>query len=229
MREVGGLSLEGNLWDRGRAYEETIQSACWWWPHADFIMVCERPAEIHRELVNPAIPRGWGSHRLHNDSGPAVGWKNWAIYAIHGIRVPEHVVMRPDMITLAEIDAEENAEIRRVMIERFGYERYCREAKLQLVDSCPADHAMIGLRDAKLWRRNELCLLDVLNSTPEPDGTVKRYVIPVDPDAYGGRAGRECLAATASTWRKRSDPNVLFHKTPEDYGRTTDGSQMAES
>ena len=167
--------------------------------------------------------------RLHNATGPTLESAVENLYFWHGILVPAYAITNPEWITLAEIESETNAEVRRALIERFGYERYCREAKLNLVDSCPADHAMIGLRDAKLWRRNELCLLDVLNSTPEPDGTTKRYVIPVDPDAYGGRAGRECLAATASTWRKRSDPTVLFHETPEDYGRTTNGLPMAES
>lgn len=49
FREVCKLELPGDLWDRGRAYEATAESACWWWPHRRFVMVCERPVEIHRE------------------------------------------------------------------------------------------------------------------------------------------------------------------------------------
>ena len=74
------------------------------------------------------------------------------------------------------------------------------------------------MRTARLWRddANDIVLLDVLNSTPEPDGSVKRYVIPVEPEAYGGRASREVLAAAASTWRRPSDMSLYFAK-PEDY------------
>ena len=43
--------------------------------------------------------------------------------------------------------------------------------------------------------------LEMLNSTPEPDGTYKRYLERIDPNAYGGMAGRSCHAAMASRWR----------------------------
>lgn len=58
-------------------------------------------------------------------------------------------------------------------------------------------------------------MLDMLNSTPEPDGSVKRYMIRVDPRAYGGRAATECHAAMASTYRW-PDGSFVF-ATPEDY------------
>jgi pyrimidine operon attenuation protein/uracil phosphoribosyltransferase len=76
---------------------------------------------------------------------------------------------------------------------------------------------MKGMQDAKLWKQGDIVMLDLLNSTPEPDGTVKRYVIPVDDTLYGGRAGRECIAASASTWRKRGDRTQLVFASPEAY------------
>jgi hypothetical protein len=100
--------------------------------------------------------------------------------------------------------------------ERYGYERYLRESDARLIDSAN-DHALKGLRTAKLWDINGITMLDVLNSTPEPDGTTKRYVIPVDGSLYGGRAGRELIAASASTWRKRGDKTQLAFARPEDY------------
>ena len=68
--------IEGDLWDRARAWESTIESACWWWPHNQFIIVSERPLEIHREQVGE---HGWGSHRLHNDTGAAVKFRGWEV------------------------------------------------------------------------------------------------------------------------------------------------------
>ena len=77
---------------------------------------------------------------------------------------------------------------------------------------------MVGLRSAKLYRQEldddePIVMLDMLNSTPEPDGTTKRYMIRVDPNAYGGVT--TCLAAMASTYRM-PDGSLLFNR-PEDY------------
>ena len=221
FREVCGLELDGDLWERGLAYEATIEAACWWYPHRDFILVGERATEIHREHTNQFNRRGFGSHRLHRNDGPAVAWPDgWGVYSIHGVQIPfqkRYVVERPELITIDEIHGETNAEVRRIMVERYGHERYLRESHADLLDSCHADHAIVGTRTAKLWRIGDITMLDLLNSTPEPDGSTKRYVIPVDGDRYDGRAGRECIAASASTWRKRGDPTQLVFERPEDY------------
>jgi hypothetical protein len=156
--------------------------------------------------------------RPHSDDSPSHQWRDgWSLYHIHGIRVTEQIVMRPETLTLEQIANESNSEVRRIMIERFGYEKYLRNSNAKLIDSCPVDHPMKGMQDAKLWKQGDIVMLDLLNSTPEPDGTVKRYVIPVDDTLYGGRAGRECIAASASTWRKRGDRTQLVFASPEAY------------
>ena len=177
--------------------------------HEEFSMVCDFPEIISRDSQN----------RPHSNTGPSHRWRDgWSLYHIHGVRVPEYVVTRPQEITIGLIRSETNAEVRRVMIGRYGYSRYCKDAGLTLVDSRSADDPLVGLRTAKLWRddANGICLLDVLNSTPEPDGTTKRYTLAVDADAYGGRAGKDVLAAAASTWRRANDYSLVFAK-PEDY------------
>ena len=176
--------------------------------HSDFCMVSDRPLCIRIDSQN----------RPHCEDGPSHQWRDgWSLWHIHGIAVTEQIVMRPETITLNQIESQENAEIRRIMIERFGYERYLRSSDARLIDSCPDDHSLKGLRTAKLWAIGDVVMLDVLNSTPEPDGSTKRYVIPVDGDAYGGRARRECLAASASTWRKRGDNTQLVFASPDAY------------
>ena len=183
FREVCDLQLKDDLWERGKSYEATMETACWWWPHRDFVMVVERPAEIHRELVNPLRPRGWGSHRLHRDDGPAVVWPDgWGVYSIHGVRVPRQVVEEPDTLTIEQIGGEENAEVRRVMIDRFGMDRYVREAGGVLVDE---DVDELG-QPRKLWRLDlngdePIVVVELVNSTAEPDGSFKRYMLRVPP------------------------------------------------
>jgi Arc/MetJ family transcription regulator len=219
FRDVCDLELPNQLWARGQAYEDTIRSACWWFPHRDFIMVCERPTVIKRELADPTRPRGWGSHRLHSLEGPAVGFKDgWGVYAVHGVRVPAYVIEQPEKITVEGIERETNAEVRRVMIDRYGVERFLTDAG-----------AMVAHADLDQYDRprrllvkpvdgdEPIVMVEVTNSSPEPEGYFKKYMLRVDPRAYGGRASRECHAAIASTWRRKGDTSQLMFRTPEDY------------
>lgn len=210
FREVCDLELAGDLWEGGLAYEATMEAACWWYPHRDFIMVCERPTAIHRELTRPDVRRGWGSHRLHCADGPAVAFADgWGVYAIHGVQIPfkqRHIVEQPQTITVAQIEQERNAEIRRVMIDRYGPARYVMDSGAKIVDRASHEHPLKGLRTAVLLRKEvpddePIIYVDLLNSTPEPDGTTKRYMIRVSPHEYGGETQRNVHAAAASTWR----------------------------
>jgi hypothetical protein len=83
--------------------------------------------------------------------------------------VPAHVIERPDTITAAEIATEQNAEVRRVMLERIGEDRFVREGGATLVHEDDFGQ-LYKLADDTLAVR-------VLNSTPEPerrDGLVQR-------------------------------------------------------
>ena len=180
FREVCDLELPGDLWERGLAYEATVESACYWWANKDFVMVCARPRSIHRDA------RG----RLHNESGAAIDWPDgWGPYSIHGVTVPAAVVEHPETMTVQMIREERNAEVRRVMIERFGRERFLRES----------DAKMIHRDDwGTLWTiplpDEPLNLVEVVNSTPEPDGHFKVYLLGVNP------IHKKALDAIASTF-----------------------------
>ena len=66
--------------------------------------------------------------RIHKENGPAVYLDNGTVlYFWHGVLVPEWVVMDPDKITLRVILKENNIELRRVLIERFGQGRFLKE------------------------------------------------------------------------------------------------------
>ena len=136
FREVCNLELPGDLWERGKAFEATIESACWWWPHREFVMVCERPTVIHREITNPDVARGWNSHRLHCEAGPAVAWPDgWGVYVLHGVRVPGWIVETPaDQLDPALLLKEPNAEVRRELVRKVGIERVCKKLDAKVVD-----------------------------------------------------------------------------------------------
>ncbi len=99
--------------------------------------------------------------------------------------VPAFVVVRPDWITVKHIETEENVEVRRVMIERYGQARY-------LVDS---GAERISMDDyGTLYRREiagdePIVMVKVVNSTAEPDGSFKDYFIRVPPAITTAREG----------------------------------------
>jgi hypothetical protein len=106
------------------------------------------------------------------------------------------------------------AELRRVMIERYGAERYVVDSGATVVHELPIDHPLQGLRSARLLRKDvpddePIIYVDLLNSTPEPDGTTRRYMLRIDPNAYDGEASRNVHAAAASTWRN-ADGSVTY-------------------
>jgi hypothetical protein len=187
------------------------KSAGWALPHQNICWVSERHNILERD------ERG----RLHSVSGPACAYPDgWAIYAVHGVRVPADIIEDRQSITVSRIEAESNAEVRRVMIDLYGPKRYLADSGAAVVQELPADHYLIGLRTARLLRKEvpddePIIMVDLLNSTPEPDGTVKRYLLRVEPGAYEGQASRDCLAAVASTWRN-ADGSLAF-KRPSDY------------
>ncbi|MGZ4961769.1 MAG: DUF6745 domain-containing protein [Limisphaerales bacterium] len=68
----------------------------------------------------PSVVRADGENRLHSVSGPAFVWLNDVEgYYWHGVQVETYVVDHPERITVADIEAEPDAEVRQVKIERF--------------------------------------------------------------------------------------------------------------
>jgi len=118
-------------------HSETLQmwlDTChggWWRPHAGIVVCTERPTVVQVE----DSPQGDGHIRLHADNGPALAYADgWEVYAVHGVRVPKKAVTAPDTYTVPEIRELANAEVRRIVIERFGTKRYLEEAGSVTID-----------------------------------------------------------------------------------------------
>ena len=144
--------------------------------HRDFCMISDRPERLLVDAEN----------RPHCDDGPFCRWRDGsALYAVHGVRVPWWIVEHPERLTVARIDKEANAEVRRVMIDRYGVARFLADAGAIVVDAGPF---------GRLLRRDidgdePIVVVDVENATPEPDGTRKRYLLRVPPDTRTAREG----------------------------------------
>ena len=94
------------------------KSAGWFLPHEHICWVSERHNILHLDAGG----------RLHCADGLACGYpEGWGIYAWHGTRCSKQVIESPETLTVENVDKEENAEVKRVMIERFGGAKDARD------------------------------------------------------------------------------------------------------
>ncbi|WP_433225091.1 DUF6745 domain-containing protein [Microtetraspora malaysiensis] len=162
-------SALGGLYDVAR-------SAGWWWPFERVALLCERPLELHLDDLG----------RLHRAEGPAMLFADgFALNAWHGMPVPAGFGATMAALDPARIRAENNAELRRVMLEHYGYDRYLTGSGASPVH---ADETGV------LWRISlpddeDVTMVEVVNSTPEPDGTRRTYFLRVPPWIVRARQG----------------------------------------
>ncbi|UUU26806.1 DUF6745 domain-containing protein [Streptomyces sp. DSM 40750] len=155
---------------------EVARTAGWWWPYENVAVVAERPVELHRDEAG----------RLDRGDGPALAYADgFALHAWRGLPVPGEFLDRLDSLTPERIRAEENAELRRVMLEYYGYDRYLEQSGAQ-----PVHRDETGV----LWRTalpgdEDVVMVEVVNSTPEPDGTSRTYWLRVPPTTTTAREG----------------------------------------
>lgn len=153
------------------------KNAGWYIPHEKVCFICERHSIVNRN----------DSGRLHSLTGPAVMYPDgWAVYSVNGVRVPEYVIKNPETITIKKIEKEENAEIRRVMIDQYDREfkgRYINDSGAKIISK---DTDKFG-RERILYLKEipddePMVMVKVINSTPEPDGKHKEYYLRVPPN-----------------------------------------------
>jgi hypothetical protein len=170
--------LDARAWRRRLPAVTMAQSADWWWPHLDYVLVSDPPVVVRTEHL-----AGQPS-RLHGADGPAVAWRDgWRLHFWHGTRVPAWVVEHP---TVEAVHAEPNVEVRRCGIEALGWDAYIDQAGLSLVDEAPDPgnpgcHLQLFDLPERVWGTPTRVLLAV-NGSVERDGTRRRYGLPVPGD-----------------------------------------------
>lgn len=82
------------------------------------------------------MERSAAGRRFHHSEGAAFESDVESLYYWHGVLVPDFVVLCPERITAKIALEEENAEVRRVMIERMGMERFLAEAGAKKIHTC---------------------------------------------------------------------------------------------
>jgi hypothetical protein len=137
--------------------------------------------------------------RLNCESGPAIEWRSGlGRYFWNGIEVPGAVIRNLAGLDPRDLVREPNVRVRRIMLERSDYERLFAALGLE-----PVSQDGFG----KLYRLRfaddePLTMVEVVNSTPERDGSFKRYMLRVP--------GRMRTARAAVAW--------TFGLRAEEYG-----------
>jgi hypothetical protein len=133
-------------------------------------IICDRPYEIH--MLN---------NRLHNANGPAIKFSDgYELYTYKGIRLTdnEHLIKEKGNITIDSIMKEKNTEIRRIAMELYGIARFLKDYGAEMIHEDET---------GKLWKKEipgdePIVMIELINSTPEPDWTYKTYWERVHPE-----------------------------------------------
>jgi hypothetical protein len=163
---------------------ELARSGAAFWALEGLAIMMERPSSVGFD------ERG----RLHAAERPALAYPDdLRVWADHGVVVPRRIIEDPGSITVGDIDSQTNAEIRRVMTERFGPDRLIREGGADLVGEDETGRLWRRRHAHTNWRDEALVMVEVQNSTPEPNGSVRTYFLRVPPSV---RTAREAVAWT---------------------------------
>ncbi len=108
----------------------TARVGCRMWvcmPLENTCLVCDRPVKLYQDEQN----------RFHAEGESAIRFVDgYRIYADHGVRWPEkYGLLHPNRWQAEWLLSEENAELRRVLIQGIGYSRICQELQAEELDS----------------------------------------------------------------------------------------------
>ena len=153
---------------------------------------------------------------LHCDDGPAsisptriIWYKNgrkhgidadkWGSisYYYENVRIPPHFWTKPEQLTIEEVLAHPNAEVRYVGMKIIGMDKVMKSKKTKIIHKDEKKGQV--LFSIKGIFEEPVCYVKVVNSTAEPDGTFKDYYICVPPDM------KSCKQAVAWTFGLEAD------------------------
>lgn len=123
-RSVLGVEFSNDLNKKLDLAIKCAKSCGWLFPYKDLCIVTSGPKSV--SLLDGEI---------HNESGPAIAYADgFSVYGLNGVRVPEKAVMAPETITLDEIKSESNAEVKRILREKYGTGKYLNDVGAKVVD-----------------------------------------------------------------------------------------------
>ena len=122
-----GITLDQKAQELLRCKQQLFEECGWIFPFENICLVCDRPLHIRFDAEN----------RLHAEGEPAIAFADgYSLYFHHGVKLPEEYgKVHPDLWQAEWLLSESNAELRRVLIERIGYDRICQQLQAVELDS----------------------------------------------------------------------------------------------
>lgn len=154
---------------------EIISRNCGWWAIFPGECIC---------IEKPIIQKIDEEEVVHCEDGPAILFEDgFAVWMIHGIRLDEKAILRPQEQTIEEIHKEDNQDARSLRIERMGWPLYLQKSNSRVIDRRHND-----------IENTEECIMETPNGerrlvTTCPTGRIFALGIPGDVnDCYSAQA-----------------------------------------
>lgn len=162
MRDVIGLNLP--VHEKYIAWEKCAKLSGFRYVHEEFCMVSERPIKLSVDAQN----------RPHSNGSPSHIWRDgFFINFWHGVRLPNDIWST--QLTIEKISSEKNAEVKRTMMEIYGMDKYLDDCGANPIDQTIDQHG--NPVELFMLPNSQLPIVRVVNSSPEPDGSFKNYVL----------------------------------------------------
>ncbi len=109
------------------AFQGLVAECGWILPYQNICFVCDRPRILSFDSQN----------LLHGEGQPAIQFADgFSVYCHHGVLLPEQYgKVHPNEWRSQWLLEEQNAELKRVLIQRIGYARICRELQAIELDN----------------------------------------------------------------------------------------------
>jgi internalin A len=142
-----GINLSQKAQEILRCQKQLFEDCGWIFPFEKICAVCDRPRHLRFDSQN----------RLHAEGEPAIEFADgWKFYYYHGVRLPEkYGQFHPSQWQSQWLLTEENAELRRVLIQGIGYDRILQELSAKQIDSWQ-EYALLQIDNADV---EPICLL----------------------------------------------------------------------
>ena len=146
------------------------------------VYVSRRPVEVHLN----------DDGQLSNENGMACRFADdWGVWVINNVTLDEQIIMRPETQTVEQIRNENNEEVKRIRIERYGWRRYLEEINATLVDERRND--IEGTKEFLFQADDDMrALLCMCPSTG------KEFVLEVPPEVKTCREAQSWLSSGLS-------------------------------
>ena len=125
---ISGLSISCKEHQyKWESYQSLADNCGWVYLFEGICYVCDRPRILSFD----------SQQQLHAEGAPAIQFADgFSVYAYHGTRLPEkYGKVHPQQWHSEWLLLEDNAELRRVLIQGIGYDRICQELQAVELDS----------------------------------------------------------------------------------------------